>query len=265
MLLALDVGNTNAVGGLYRGRELLCQWRVSTEARATADELLVLWEALLHVRGYSASDLAGACIASVVPSLTDSYQRLTGDLLGVPTVQVGAGVDLGIAVRTDNPSEVGADRLANTLAAGRKYGTPAVVVDFGTATNFDVADADGAYIGGAIAPGMGASMEALVSRTARLFRVPLAKPERAIGSNTMACLQSGAFFGYVGLVEHLLRRIVGELGGRAAVIATGGLAGLLAPEVPLIQHVDPQLTLDGIRMVWERNQPSGNGAGGGGG
>ena len=258
MLLALDVGNTNVVGGLYGGQALLCQWRVSTEARLTADELLVLWDALFRTRGYSPHDLTGACLASVVPGLTEGYRRLTERLFGVPTVMVSADVDLGIAVRADNPAEVGADRLANTLAAGRKYGTPAVVVDFGTATNFDVAAADGAYVGGAIAPGMGASMEALVSRTARLFRVPLSKPERAIGRNTVACLQSGAFFGYVGLVDSLLRRIVDELGGRAAVIATGGLADVLAPEVPIIQHVDPQLTLDGIRMVWEMNQGHGD-------
>jgi type III pantothenate kinase len=255
MLLALDVGNTNVVGGLYRGETLLCQWRVSTETRVTADELLVLWSALLRTRGYQPNDLSGACLASVVPDLTDHYRRLTEQFFAVPTVTIGAGIDLGIAVRADNPVEVGADRLANTLAAGRKYGTPAVVVDFGTATNFDVAAADGAYVGGAIAPGMGPSMEALVSRTARLFRVPLTRPEHAIGRNTVACLQSGAFFGYVGLVDGLLRRILSELDGSAAVIATGGLAEVLAPEVPLIQHVDPQLTLDGIRMVWELNTP----------
>jgi type III pantothenate kinase len=253
VLLALDVGNTNVVGGLYRGDHLLRQWRVSTEPRATADELHVLWDALFRTRGYSLDRLTGACIASVVPSLTESYRHLAERLFDVPTVLVGASVDLGIGIRADNPAEVGADRLANTLAAGRKYGTPAVVVDFGTATNFDVAAPDGAYIGGAIAPGMAASMEALVSRTARLFRVPMARPERAIGPNTVACLQSGAFYGYVGLVDGLLRRIVDELGGRAAVVATGGLAETLAPEIPLIEHVDPQLTLDGIRMIWEIN------------
>ena len=253
MLLALDVGNTNVVGGLFDGSRLVCRWRVSTDRDRTADELLVLWDSLLRVKGQSPQSLQGACIASVVPSLTESYTHLARDLLHVPTVLVGPDVDLGIAVRADNPAEVGPDRLANALAAGRRYGTPAVVVDFGTATNFDVAAPDGAYIGGAIAPGMAASMDALVSRSARLFRVPMVRPAQAIGPNTVACLQSGAFFGYVGLVDGLLRRIVDELGGSAHVVATGGLAPTLAPEVPLIQHVDLDLTLEGIRLVWERN------------
>ena len=253
MLLALDVGNTNVVGGLYDGRDLAAQWRITTAPERTADELHVLWDGLFRARGHALQAVDGACIASVVPGLTAAYTQLMRQRLEVRTLVVGPSLDLGVAVDTDNPAEVGADRIVNSLAARERYGAPAVVIDFGTATTFDVVSAQGSYVGGAIAPGMGASVEALVSRTAQLHRVALQRPARAIGRNTTTCMQSGAFFGYVGLVEGLVKRIQAELGGRAAIIATGGLAGVIAPEVPAIQHVDPDLTLEGIRLVWERN------------
>jgi type III pantothenate kinase len=254
VLLALDIGNTNVVGGLYDGPRLAVQWRVSTERERTADELGVLWDGLFRLRGLAPAQLRGVCIGSVVPSLTPSYVRLARDLWGVRTLVLGLDVDLGIKVETDHPAEVGVDRIANTLAAREKYGAPAIVVDFGTSTNFDVLSAAGSYIGGVIAPGLRASMDALASRAAQLFRVPLARPQRVIGRNTIACLQSGAFWGHVGLVEGVIRRIQEELGGQATVVATGGLATVIAPETRLIDQVDPHLTLDGIRLVWERNQ-----------
>ena len=255
MLLVLDVGNTNVVGGLYDGAQIVARWRVSADRDRTADELHVLWDGLLRAKGRSLADLRGACVASVVPPLTATYRQLLQESLGLPAVMLGPGADLGIVVDSERPSEVGPDRIANTLAAREKYGAPAIVVDFGTATNFDVLSRQGSYIGGAIAPGMAASMDALVSRTSLLFRVPLTRPERAIGRSTVTCLQSGAFFGYVGLVEGIVDRMQDELGGGATVIATGGLASVIAPETKRIHYLDPDLTLDGIRGVWERNQP----------
>ncbi len=256
MLLALDVGNTNVVGGLYNGRRLVARWRVSTSPHRTADELHVLWDGLFRTQGRSLSSegVEGACLASVVPSLTGSYEHLLQERLGLPTLVISSGIDLGIEVDTDNPSEVGADRIMNALAARERYGAPAVVADFGTSTNFDVVSPGGAFIGGVIAPGMAASVDALVARTAQLHRIALRRPQRAIGRNTTACMQSGAYFGYVGLVEGLLSRILDEIHGRPAVIATGGLAAVIAPETRKIDHVDPDLTLEGIRLVWERNR-----------
>lgn len=177
------------------------------------------------------------------------------DLFKLPTIVLDYGLDLGVEVQVTNPSEAGADRIANALAARERYGAPAIVVDFGTTTNFDVVSPEGNYIGGALAPGVGASIEALASRAAKLYRVPLVRPAAAIGRDTTTAMQSGAVFGYVGLVDGLVDRIRAELGGRATTIATGGLARLIAPETDRIQHVDPHLTLHGIRLIWERNRP----------
>ncbi|HET7767816.1 MAG TPA: type III pantothenate kinase [Chloroflexota bacterium] len=254
MLLALDVGNTHVVGGLFEGERLLTSWRLNTVASATADELLVMWTALLASRGVRTEQLEGACLASVVPAATPGYQQLLGEGLGVRTVVVGLGIDLGLEVQVTNPSEAGADRIANALAARERHGRPAIVVDFGTTTNFDVVSADGNYIGGALAPGVTASMEALAGRAAKLFRVPLVKPPAAIGRDTTTAMQSGAVFGYVGLVEGLIDRIRREIGGSAVTIATGGLSRLVAPETDRIDRVDPDLTLHGIRLIWERNR-----------
>ena len=253
MLLALDVGNTHVVGGLFEGERLHTSWRLNTAASATADELLVLWTGLLSTRGVRADQLAGACLASVVPAATPSYQQLLADGLGLRTVVVGVGIDLGLEVQVTNPTEAGADRIANALAARERHGKPAIVVDFGTTTNFDVVSADGHYIGGALAPGVTASMDALAGRAAKLFRVPLVKPAAAIGRETTTAMQSGAVFGYVGLVEGLIDRIRRELGGDAVTVATGGLARLIAPETERIDRVDPDLTLHGIRLIWELN------------
>jgi type III pantothenate kinase len=256
MLLAVDVGNTNVVGGLFDGARLAHQWRVSTAPQRTTDELHVLWEGLLRSRRLGLGDVSGVCLASVVPALTGSYEELAQQRIGCPLVTVSTRIELGIAVDTDNPPEVGADRIMNALAARERYGAPAVVADFGTSTNFDVVSAAGAFIGGVIAPGMAASVEALVSRTAQLHRIALRRPQRAIGRNTTECMQSGAFFGYVGLVEGIIDRILEELEAPAPVIGTGGLATVIAPETDRIRHVDQELTLEGIRLVWERNSPT---------
>lgn len=256
MLLALDVGNTNVVGGLYDGSRLEACWRVSTAPERTADELHVLWKGLLGTRGLSLAALSGACLASVVPPATATYTQLVRHALGLPTLVVGPDIDLGVRLEIDHPMEVGADRIVNALAARERYGAPALVIDFGTATTFDAVSAGGSYVGGAIAPGLGASMEALVSRASQLFRVDVQRPPQAIGRNTVTAMQSGAFYGYVGLVEGLIDRLRRELGGRATVIATGGLAGAIAPETQKIDHVDLDLTLEGLRLIWERNAPS---------
>jgi type III pantothenate kinase len=253
MLLALDLGNTNVVGGLFEGEELRARWRVRTVRGATPDELGVLWERLLRARNVRVSDVTGVCLASVVPALTGSYAQLARELFGRLAFVANTESDLGIVVETDNPAQAGIDRVLNALAARERYGAPALVIDFGTATKFDVVSGAGRFVGGAIAPGLGAAVEALVARAPHLPHVPLERPTRAIGTNTVACMQSGAFFGYVGLVEGLIERLLRELGGDATVIATGGLAALLAPEVRRIDHHDPDLTLDGIRRVWERN------------
>ena len=255
MLLALDVGNTHAVGGLFDGDRLVTGWRVNTQANATPDELAVLWHGLLATRSVDVAMLDGACLASVVPAATPSYLQLLQESLRLRTVVIGVGIDLGLEVQVANPHEAGADRIANALAARERYGKPAIVVDFGTTTNFDVVSAGGNYIGGALAPGVTASLEALVGKAAKLFRVPLVKPPAAIGRDTTTAMQSGAVFGYVGLVEGLVDRIRAELGGSATTVATGGLARLIAPETDRIQHVDPDLTLHGIRLIWERNRP----------
>jgi type III pantothenate kinase len=256
MLLALDVGNTHVVGGLFDAERLTTSWRINTQPNATADELEALWRGLFAARGIEPASLAGACLASVVPAATPGYQQLLEHTLGLRTVHVGVGggVDLGLEVKVTNPTEAGADRLANALAARERHGKPAIVVDFGTTTNFDVVSADGNYVGGALAPGVTASLEALASRAAKLFRVPLVKPAAAIGRDTASAMQSGAVFGYVGLVEGLIDRIRAELGGSALTVATGGLARLIAPETDRIDRVDPDLTLHGIRLIWERNR-----------
>ena len=254
MLLALDVGNTHVVGGLFEGDRLHTSWRLNTVASATADELLVMWSGLLASRGITTTQLEGACLASVVPAATPGYQQLLGEALGLKTVVVAVGIDLGLEVQVTNPTEAGADRIANALAARERHGRPAIVVDVGTTTNFDVVSAEGNYIGGALAPGVTASMEALAGRAAKLFRVPLTKPPAAIGRDTMTAMQSGAVFGYVGLVEGLIDRIRRELGGSALTVATGGLSRLIAPETDRIDRVDSDLTLHGIRLIWERNR-----------
>lgn len=253
ILLAIDVGNTNLVLGAYRGSELVRTWRAMTHVERTEDELAVMLDSLLAREELGLDDVDAIVLGSVVPPLTLAFQRLADRHLEGRIMVIGPGVKTGVRLRVDNPSEVGADRIANTLAAHRRYGGPAVVVDFGTSTNFDVVSAEGDFLGGSFAPGIEIASESLFGRASRLFRVPLTPPRNAIGKNTADCLRSGIVFGYVGLVEGLLARIVAELGTKPRIIATGGLATTIAPLAPSIERVDEDLTLEGLRLLWELN------------
>lgn len=258
-LLAADIGNTNLTLGLFEDRSLAGSWRATSRPAATTDELAVTISELLALDGRRLTDLDAVALASVVPSLTATFERLARERLGVEPMIVDAAALRGVLeIRIDRPAEAGADRLANALAAKTEFGGPAIVVDLGTSTNFDLVSHDGAYIGGAIAPGMGLSLEALVGRASKLPRIELRRPPTAIGANTVHAMQSGAVLGYIGLVSGLLTALRGELteqspaDARVTVIATGGYTfePWLA-EVPGIDAVEPDLTLRGIAYAWE--------------
>ena len=251
MLLAIDVGNTNTVLGVFDGEKLVESWRVKTDARSTADELALMFRGLLH----GIDDLYGIAACSTVPAVQRELRAMLSRYYGdVPTVIVEPGVRTGVPLLYDNPREVGADRICNALAAHHLYGGPAIVVDFGTSTNFDVVSARGEFLGGALAPGVEISVDALAARGARLLKVELTRPRNVIGKSTVEALQSGILFGFAGQVDGLVRRIEAELGEKTQVIATGGLATLVFEESETIAHHDPDLTLVGLRLVFERNQ-----------
>ena len=256
MFLALDIGNTNIVAGVFDGAALRVQWRLSTQRERTSDEFAVFLKVAFEARGLSFADIDGAAISSVVPSLTPQTVRFVRDYLICEPVVIGPDTQTGLINDYDRPREVGADRLVNGLAAWKKYGTAVVIVDFGTATTVDAVSRDGHYLGGAIAPGLQISTDALFHAAARLPRVEIAPPQRALGTNTVQSMQSGIVFGYAGLVRELLKRIVPEVDTPANVttLATGGLAELIAPLVEEIQHIEPQLTLDGLRLIWEQSR-----------
>lgn len=251
-LLALDIGNTNVAFGVFRGVELVGTWRLATDGNRTVDEYAMSLLTLLPQRGLDLAAIDGVVIGSSVPRVQDTFSEIARRYIGREALTV-SGLTPGVRIAIDNPREAGPDRVVNAAAAFALYGGPAIVVDFGTATNFDVVSAAGDYIGGAIAPGIEVAADAIFRRGARLFTVPLRAPERAIGRNTVHALQSGIVFGYIGLVEGIIARIQAELGGGARVIATGGLADRIASETRAIHTVDPHLTLIGLRLVYELN------------
>ncbi|MEY4493124.1 MAG: hypothetical protein RL355_473 [Actinomycetota bacterium] len=251
MLLTIDVGNTNTVLGLFDGQDIYQAWRTKTDSRETADELALKFQALLA----KSPEVTGIALCSTVPAvLREMRTMLDRYYRGVETVIVEPGIKTGVPILTDNPKEVGADRIVNSLAAHTLFGGPAIVVDFGTSTNLDVVSSKGEFLGGALAPGIEISIDALASRAAQLRKVELVKPKNVIGKNTVEALQSGAIYGFAGQVDGLVDRITEELGQEVkAVIATGGLAGIVVPESATITHHEPDLTLIGLRLMFERN------------
>jgi type III pantothenate kinase len=258
MLLALDVGNTNTVLGLYDLEvdpvKLAAHWRVTTHRTQTVDEYGVFFVNLFEMHGMSPKQVTHIIISSVVPPVESTLRQVCETYFQVEPLFVEPGIKTGMPVLVDNPTELGADRLADCIAAFEKYGGPCIVVDFGTATKFEVISARGEYLGGAIAPGLGLSADALFSRAARLSRVDIKRPAKVIGTNTVTHLQSGLYYGYIGLVDGLLERIFGELGEQPQVVATGGLARMIAADSRYIKQIDDLLTLDGLRILFERNR-----------
>ncbi|HYK04011.1 MAG TPA: type III pantothenate kinase [Thermoanaerobaculia bacterium] len=251
-LLVVDLGNTNLVLGVYRGEELINSWRLATARERTADEYGILARQLVGDAIHN--NLEGAIVASVVPPLNSAMTFMVRKYFGIEPLFVEPGVKTGIAIHVDNPAEVGADRIVNCAAAHDKYGGPTVIVDFGTATTFDVVTANAEFVGGVIAPGLNISAEALFARAARLPRVDIRRPDHVIGTNTVVNMQSGIYFGYLGLVDGILARIRNEVPNLKRVVATGGLATLFAEDSEHIDEVDPELTMKGLKIIYDRNR-----------
>jgi type III pantothenate kinase len=253
MLLVIDVGNTNIVLGVFDGRDLLDHWRISTDRLRTTDEYGVLIRNLFNFNEVNADQIDAIIISSVVPPVMPTLERMCQRYFGVMPMVIGPGVKTGMDIKYDNPREVGADRIVNAVGAYAKYGGPLIIIDFGTATTFCAVSAGGDYLGGAIAPGIGISTEALVQRTAKLPRIEVVTAERVICRNTVQSMQAGVFFGFVGQVEGIVGEMKKELGGKAKVVATGGLSVIIAPAAKSIDVVEPMLTLEGLRIIYDRN------------
>jgi len=254
MLLAFDVGNTTIAAGLFRGAKLVRSWKIKTDTERTSDEYGALLLDLMKIAGLASGKVTGAIISSVVPPLTPVIEEVCRTYFGTDASVVGPGLKTGMSILYENPLEVGADRIAAAVAAFEKYRGPVIVLDFGTATTFDAISAKGEYLGGAIAPGVRISAEALYLKTAKLPRIEVRKPKRAIGRTTVASMQSGLYFGYIGLVARTIEEIRKELGKNARVVATGGFGGQVAGEIPAIEAYEPDLVLEGLRIIHERNR-----------
>ncbi len=255
MLLAIDIGNTNITAGVFDDDRLRATWRIATDVHRTGDEYAVLFLNWLPREGLSPTDITDAVMCSGVPPLISTFNEMCRRYFGIVPLAVEAGIKTGVRILYENPREVGADRVVDAVAAHRLYGGPVIVVDFGTATVFDAISREGDYLGGAIAPGIGIAADALFEKTAKLPRIELVRPKHAIGRNTVQSMQSGLVFGYVGLIEGLVARFRQELGGTARVVATGGLAEVIAKETAVVDVVDPNLTLVGLRLIHELNRP----------
>lgn len=255
MLLAIDIGNTEITLGAFEGEELRANWRLATRLHRVSDEYAALLMNLFQHQNIKLKDIKEVAVCCVVPPLLATFMDMCGRYFNVTPLVVGAGAKTGVRIRMDNPREVGADRIVNAAAAHHLYGGPVIITDFGTATTFDVVSREGDYLGGAIAPGIGSAAEALFMRAAMLPRVELVHPRRIIGSNTTSAMQSGIIYGYIGLVEGIVSRIQGELGEKTAVIATGGYAKLIASETSVIDTVNPNITLIGLKLIYGMNQP----------
>jgi len=254
MLLAADIGNTNIAFGVFEGEQLRATWRMATDVNRMADEYAALLLNLLHYQGLEASDVKEVSLCCVVPPLRATFEELCQRYFNISPLVVGAGIKTGVRIRMDNPREVGADRIADAVAAHHLYGGPVIIIDLGTATTFGIVSKEGHYIGGVIATGIATAAEALFSRTAQLPRVELIRPKRVIGTNTVTAIQSGIIYGYASLVEGIVARIQQELGEKARVVATGGYSGLIARETVVIDEVNPDLTLVGLRLIYLMNK-----------
>ena len=251
MLLAIDIGNTNTVIGLYDKEKLINHWRIKTDSQSTADELILTYEGLLQ----NQPKITGISLCSTVPAvLREMRWMLQRYFSDIKTVIIEPGTKTGVPINTDNPKEVGADRIANSLAVFTRHGGPSIVVDFGTSTNFDVVSKNGEFLGGSLAPGIEISLDALANRAAQLRKVEFVKPRSVIGKNTVEALQSGALYGFAGQVDGIIERIIAEIGPVTAVVATGGLAPLVVEESKTITHHEPDLTLEGLRLVFDKNK-----------